>query len=258
MGHYTNLYGLEGVLQKRELRFGLFSRTNDPFENADPEFEIRISDDVTGDSSIFFDDGVLRKPFRLLCFSLSDTIDFFYKRPRMWAQYADDHRGCCLILNKVKFDLAFDALPVYQSKKCRSIVHYDLQEKEDEVSSACRDLTALVKADEKVDPQKVTDLMYEKRKLFLYTKMRDWKEEKEYRYCIYTRAQDDIFIDISDSLHEIILGYKVSGLYQRMLFAWGKEKGIPVSFIYWENGFPVKITLNDTSFEALDSVGIFK
>ena len=254
LGHYTNLSGLEGILQKRELRFGLFGRTNDPFENTDPEFEIRISENVTGDSSIFFDDGELRKPFRLLCFSLSDTIDYFYKKPRMWAQYADNHRGCCLILDKGKFDRTFEALCVCQSKKCRSIVHYDLQEKEDEVSGACRDLTALVPAAENVDSKKVTDYLYDKRRLFLYTKMRDWREEKEYRYCIYSHVQDDIFIDIAGSLQEIILGHKVSSFYQRMLFVWGKEKDIPVSFIFWENGFPVKIPLKDDSF----GVGIFK
>ena len=59
-------------------------------------------------------------------------------------------------------------------------------------------------------------------------------------------------------MREIILGEKVSSLYQRMLYRWGKEKKIIVSFVYWENGIPTRIILNDKSFQTYDDVGIFK
>jgi len=43
-----------------------------------------------------------------------------------------------------------------------------------------------------------------------------------------------------------------------MLYRWGKEKKIIVSFVYWENGIPTRIILNDKSFQTYDDVGIFK
>ncbi len=87
LGHYTGLSALELILQKRELKFGSFDKTNDPFENKQIEFTIsdKISKDVTWDSGIFFANNQLKRPFKLLCFSLSETIEYFYKRPRMWS-----------------------------------------------------------------------------------------------------------------------------------------------------------------------------
>lgn len=258
LGHYTNLSSLEYILQKRALRFGSFHRTNDPFENTNPDFDIKISDDVTGDSSIFFGDNLLKRPFKLLCFSVSNDLSFFYNRPRMWSQYADDHRGCCLILDKTVFDTAYKSLNIANSKKSKSRLYYDLDQKKGEISSACRHLTSVVSSNEEIDVNGITDFIHDNQRLFLYSKMDDWKEEKEYRYCIYTHAKEDVLIDISGSLREIILGHKVSSMYQRMLYLWGKEKRITISYVFWENGFPTRIELKDTSSQIENDIGTFR
>lgn len=254
LGHYTNLSSLESILQKIELKYGSFDRTNDPYENRNLEFTIR-----GGDSSLFIDDGQLRKPFKLLCFCISNEIDFFYKRPRMWSQYADNHCGCCLILDKDKFDKKFTLLKITKSKKSKSPVYYTLDKKEKEISVLCKILSDLFQGNDS-GIKKITDCLYKAKRLFLYSKMQDWKQEKEYRYCIYTDHDHDhdIFIDISDSLREIILGEKVSPLYQEMLYKWGKERNIQVSYIWWENGFPNKILLNADYYKTLREIEKYK
>jgi len=175
LGHYTNLSALERILQKRELRFGPFDQTNDPFENKNLEFTIRnkVDSDVEYDSSIFIPDGQLKKPFRLLCLSISKTLHYFYKRPRMWSQYADDHRGCCLILDKDALDVQFKSLKIGEAKKSKSIVFYDLDKKENEILLFCRQLGSLRPTQKQIDVIKITDAMYDQRKLILYSKMRD-------------------------------------------------------------------------------------
>jgi hypothetical protein len=260
LSHYTRLSALELILQKKQMRFGSFDKTNDPFENQNLEFTItnKIYGVIEYDSDIFFRAAQLKKPFKLMCFSFSNTIDYLYKRPRMWYQYGDDHRGCCIILDKHAFDSDFEALKIKKAKTSKSRVAYNLEEKEDSIISLCDQLTSLCPSPETIDIKKITDHMYKNRNLLLYTKMGDWKEEREYRYSIYTYEEDDLFIDISNSLHEIILGHKVSSLYQRLLFSWGKEYRIPISVIYWENGFPIKVPLSDESFQALDDAGIFR
>lgn len=258
MGHYTKLSSLESILQKLELKFGLFNRTNDPYENKNLEFTIWDEDrSISYDSSIFIDDGRLRKPFKLLCFSVSNEIDFFYKRPRMWSQYADNHHGCCLILDKDKFDKKFMSLKITKSKKSKSSVYYTLDKKEKEISVLCKKLSDLFQEND-IGIKKITDCLYKAKRLFLYSKMQDWKQEKEYRYCIYTYDDNDIFIDISDSLSEIILGEKVSPLYHEMLYKWGKKRNIQVSYIWWKNGLPDKIPLNADYYKNREDIKKYK
>jgi len=258
LGHYTHLSSLESILQKLELKFGSFNRTNDPYENRNLEFTIWGKDkDISYDSSIFIDDGRLRKPFKLLCFSVSIEIDFFYKRPRMWTQYADNHHGCCLILEKDKFDKKFMSLEITKSKKSKSPVYYTLDKKEKEISILCKKLSDLFQ-EKDININKITDCLYKAKRLFLYSKMQDWKQENEYRYCIYTHDDHDIFLDISDSLSEIILGEMVSPLYQEMLYKWGKERNIQVSYIWWENGFPNKTHLNADYYKTREDIEKYK
>lgn len=252
LGHYTNLSALESILQKIELIFGSFNQTNDPYENRNLEFTIWGEEDFY-DSSLFIAEGQLRKPFKLLCFSISNEIEFFYKRPRMWSQYANNHHGCCLILDKDKFDKKFKSLKVDKSIKSKSPVAYTLDKSERGISQLCRALSYLLKEKDS-DLKKITDFLFEARKLFLYSKMQDWEQENEYRYCIYTEYNHDIFIDITSSLSEIILGEKVSPLYRKMLYKWGEEKNIKVSYIWWENGFPNKTLLNTDYYKTIDDI----
>lgn len=248
LGHYTNLYSLEKILEKKKLKFGPYNLTNDPFENKDLYFVIvdKKNKDISYDSDTIFCNGQLKAPFKLLCFSVSNDIEFFYKRPRMWSQYTNNHNGCCLILDKNKFDEEFKSLKVTGCKKSKSFVHYNLDKKQNRIIDFCNKLSANG-LNNNID---ISNLIYKSRKLFLYSKMQDWKMEKEYRYCIYTNNKNDILINICNSIKEIILGENVSAMYQKMLYLWSKENNIPISIIYWENGFPIKCVLDDSWYKT--------
>ncbi|MCH7764407.1 MAG: hypothetical protein IIB95_11830 [Candidatus Marinimicrobia bacterium] len=49
------------------------------------------------------------------------------------------------------------------------------------------------------------------------------------------------------------MGEKVSDVYKKMLYLWSKESknNVIISYIYWENGFPEKIELNDNYFQPI-------
>ncbi|MDO8733931.1 MAG: DUF2971 domain-containing protein [Elusimicrobiota bacterium] len=260
LGHYTNLSSLEKILQRRELQFGSFIKTNDPFESQNLDFDIKTKQNVSIDSSIFFGSDQLKRSFKLLCFSFSKNMRFFYNRPRMWMQYADNHHGCCIILDKNKFDNKFKDLKCkgVVFKKSQSYLAYNLENKKDDVLDICNSLAELVPDHRKIKIKTITDFLNKEKDIVLYSKMSDWKEEREYRYCVYTYSKKNILIDIEDSLLEIVLGEKVNLLYLKMLYTLCKDKNISISHIYWKNGFPGRIKINENYFQNIKDAGIFR
>ena len=125
--HYTNASTLKKyILPTQKLRFRTFEHMNDPKEYKDfpigAFYSSSTKDDVVDDSILFFSER-LKKNWKVACFSADvdgaivskvrsdlgeDTVNARYyrghTRPTMWAHYAGNHSGACLVFKKADLD----------------------------------------------------------------------------------------------------------------------------------------------------------
>jgi hypothetical protein len=112
--HYTSAsVALEFILHKMKLRLRPVEGTNDPAEGGLPSPV--VGDEA--DSLLFFELEELVAGRKLACFSRDRPGSIYdycmqlsfhgYARDRMWAQYADRHRGVCLFFDCEALEFAF-------------------------------------------------------------------------------------------------------------------------------------------------------
>lgn len=240
VAHYTKLDTVvKYILPSNKIKVGNIKNVNDPYENKINWFDINFKDEnkYEGINSQAEEHQKLKS-------ILSESIKIFastdyeeiknsaglsghiYCRPRMWAQYGDDHKGICLIFNKEKLNSCFKNLPnivkIYSDK-----VEY--LEWLDTINSSSKD----------VEYEEVEEYINDKNKLFeaisensffefkFFRKHYDWKNENEYRWLIISRERRDLFVNFEDSLEAIVLGCDVCPEYSELF----KYKEVPVYYL---------------------------
>lgn len=188
---------------------------------------------------------IVKQCTKLSCFSMdkkySDYIDpvlYFHKgfcKSRMWSQYADKHRGVCLIFNL---------------EKMNEYINRGIDDIDGPIGSPIRIYFGEVKYDNKLhDLKKALTLDYNKYKEivpldivhshvkdYLFTKILDYVDEQEYRFCLYSdtfKKDESFLIDYADSLEGIILGYNFPGVYMINIRELAKLNRIPVFKMTW-------------------------
>ena len=118
--HYTKKdIALEKILFEKKIRFGLIGLTNDPKESkwSPKAFMYPKSSGLTlEETSEVFNESerISKEEWKVLCMTkhlpkrkyrepmkneIMAKFRHGYSRPRMWAQYADNHSGVCLIFD---------------------------------------------------------------------------------------------------------------------------------------------------------------
>lgn len=229
--HYTSAsIALDHILMDARLRLGPPTRLNDPYESGlvplfveidvprgehkrpDPE---ETRERVAHESEVYWEaNRLLRSRCRVLCLTISTRYDSFteqgfgngYVRPRMWAQYADNHTGVCLAFDQERLrdsalrlatakGLAFFEAPVVYEPEGKSFSDMSIQ-----IPPPPLDATGFV---DDLFPTLV-DGMY-------FRKAWDWATESEYRYLVYGDAGEYEYVDISGALTAIFCGYRFPG-----------------------------------------------
>ena len=113
--HYTSARtAIDYILKDKQLKLGRYFNTNDPKETKTWQFSIGSNEnrDLSGVSLTEISEKftrALKHKTNLACFSQDElltgdhTRDIYargFGKARMWAQYADNHKGVCLILEK--------------------------------------------------------------------------------------------------------------------------------------------------------------
>lgn len=131
-----------------------------------------------------------------------------YARPRMWAQYADNHRGVCIVLNRESLNQAIcERYPDHdgswvQNGKVKYITPRDdpasisMEYREDDIQAGVR---------------KSFDT---RRDSIFFVKHLDWRDENEYRWVYFDAdgsgtgddGREGPFVDIKDSVAGLVLG----------------------------------------------------
>ncbi len=254
--HYTRRRtALEDILPDKKLRLSPFCDTNDPREAKDWSFSFTSSEQrlFAATSSEKSWDEVeqakirstalttkAKRESKLLCTTLDDrdaqSAEFTlyargYARERMWAQYADHHKGVCLAFRRRLLDKQirkqFDSNIVYRER-----VKYS----NDNVREAF--FLSYDKIESSSLEDAVAEVLAEYWKDLFFHKVKDWELENEYRWLVVTPGNaEPNYVDCGASLCGVILGVdfpKVDDVLVRKLCG----ETVAIQRLGYRNGYP--------------------
>ena len=222
--HYTKCEtAIDFILKDNTLRLNNYNKTNDPKEVKDWQFDIGSNEGAdlgkynSNELSTWLSKE-LKEKTRLLCFSqdtaplsgnhLSDIFNRGFCKPRMWAQYGDNHRGLCLVFDRVKLthqineQLARNHLVLDSQVKYRNRnVIPNLFASDDQ--QYCINIDHL----QKVGKVKyVADHLAMHFERLFFEKMNDWSGENEWRCIVFSDSEADLYVNYGNSLVGVMFG----------------------------------------------------
>ena len=224
--HYTSISKAMKILYYETLRFSPITNTNDIFEQK-PKlmFDDSIYDDpelLKAEKNIenYFQEN--RNRVKILCFSrdnqsvntnnsltkdmqLANVIGRGFALPRMWAQYAENNEGVCLIINMKKLISKLNAEGFkFIDKKVNYFSSYS------SFKINAQEITELSKSIDNKVTDVMADLICNNSKYVKYNyfyKLNDWATENEYRIIILTNEDNSVKIPkIFDFIEGIVIG----------------------------------------------------
>ncbi len=248
--HYTTYSSALGILLSRQMRMGFLVNMNDPLEFVSHRDDGIVTHGGTNEEVFSklnqFTNAVIEKErsVRLASFSVDmpdndqsntcqenfyNNLNFGWGRSRMWAQYADNHKGVCLIFDRECIEKEFK--DAFESKSCecfckKVIYTNDLEPIRDALSHPCDSfLTA-----DKID--------------FLFQKCQDFRDEQEYRLLLINKKLKDpnetVSFSIENSVCGVITGVKFPKENKSSLEAAIKSCNPQIRRFYvrWDYGMP--------------------
>ena len=230
--HYTDDEKIFKILENFNLKYSTLEKTNDPKEYFLPYIGYAFNDflSLREVEARFITDF---KKYNILCFSepQEHEFDFSYKKSSRWHQYANKHKGCCLIIDRDLFEseLKKQGFPPLR------VINYNLEEI----------LSPTFSVDEYFSDDMIKSFIDSNAQYYFYTKSKDWKEENEVRSVIFNQTQENVLISIKKSLVHIILGHNFSTKKVKRIFSLLEQASlaIQISQMGWFNGIG---NVNDT------------
>mgnify|MGYP000159936606 FL=1 len=234
--HFTNIESAIKILNNGTLKFSKLSYANDTLESKPKIIFLGLEN---------YKDAIeLRKHvvelntnmLQLLCFTMdypkrsedvSDSIKYGdysgrgFSLPRMWAQYAENNLGICLVFKRkaisqlIKNTLGSSL--IYEDK-----IEYKNQFQEVEIdSSISKNLLEVIKLHKSLVAKSLSSLDFFKNnkelvKYCYFSKLDDWRSENEYRFLAFG-DEDYLIKDIDSALSGVIIGEKMSPENQRII-----------------------------------------
>jgi len=258
--HFTSLEtALEKILPTGKLRLGPFLKTNDPRETKEWLFPISFkNDEFPG----FFSrenmdlnqqlNNAIKKHCKVLCFCKDymkqpKSVYFgrSYQRPSLWAHYAENHRGVCLVFDRKK--LVATARRELRGKGTLHIgsVVYQGQSKLYDQSEFRVFYSEVMKNSVEVAAEK---LIKEKHRDLFFWKHDDWKNECEYRFVLRSNNDHDDYISVGDSIKGIIIGCDFPyQAYQPIIQHYMSMYHMASGHMQWHNGLPTMTVYGATT-----------
>ena len=222
--------------------------TNDPRESKRWTFGLRTNSHFTEESEGEWAElerrtTLAKSGFKVICFSTDSPnskgmeVDHIwergYCRPRMWSQYAENHKGACLVFDRSELrthlkasissdtDL-FEATVRYQNRsQGPSLENNPFILNYDSLKSIGAEQTLLAHVERY-------------RKELFFEKATDWSHESEYRFLIWDRGHDAHIVPFGSALKGIVLGesfpeQRLGGL---------SLNNLDIGRLRWKNGVP--------------------
>lgn len=243
--HYTKLEtALEHILPTQRLRLSPFSQMRDPRESHLWWTSGTSSDPIPPEDDTLFRlmEALQEQKAEFKVLSLAreegrpppyEVFGRGFARPRLWEQYAQNHRGVCLCFDRVALiasleeqlqplghlshgDVAYRDAPI-----APGVLHFDLPE------ARSRGVDAVVR--ELLD-RHVAELFFKK--------LADWETEFEYRFVVRIGSPDAVEVSVAGPLRGVVLGALVSNVYVAAFDALCNPHGISLGQLHWRDGQP--------------------
>jgi hypothetical protein len=252
--HFTPLDTALKILKSGTLMMNLLSLMRDPREsqawmptvggyttpNDDLLDDTRTFATLLRDMNPGYGPG-LRDRVKVLSFSLDDyrvkddstrTIyDWGFARPRLWEHYAARHEGVCLC-----FDRALLSERIREHLSGAGVLLADtVAYRNGEIDpSSLFFLAEQVRQHERRSDAQVQ----EHRGDLLFTKLRDWETEMEYRFAFVSDDVQSAYVPYANTLKAVVLGYAADNVYLPALEALCSSSTTEIFRVSWVNGFP--------------------
>jgi hypothetical protein len=246
--HYTCAdTAIRYVLGNGTLLMSPFAGTNDPrekqpwtmgFSMAEPD---RVPNDLV-DQALAEVGQRLRQDVLLACLVQDDPrpdvpeagveLGRGWGHSRMWEQYADKHKGVCVIFDRPALIQA--AQDVAPGLEARPVVYSDAPPR---YTSTSMSLDAIV--DQGMDAVVERHVQENIEPLF-FTKNRDWEAEHEFRLLSRGAESDELFIDVTSSIVGLVAGPE-TGEQQTAALREGlgrMPRAAELTRLRWQNGIP--------------------
>jgi hypothetical protein len=238
--HYTKYEkAIEFILKDRQIKISRFRTTNDPVEYKQRIFGAGYIGDWTQSASekLLRYKRIINKLFEYNALFISTCMNKYsrgginrgYDNLRMWSQYGQDHKGICFILSKKdmieELKQSKDIYGAYHGK-----VNYNGSDKKQKIF-----LGATRSSDVEVDEDYfITKYFRKNNRIHFFTKVRDYRDENEYRFVIVSKSPQDRFLKINRALKGVIIGDRFDDVYLPTI----KElcSGLPCFSLKWQFG----------------------
>jgi len=235
--HYTSAQtALEHILTGESLRLGPVGDTNDPGDVPAPpgawmDYEPGAAGEQRALDALTAVSGVVHGQHKVACFTQDDLdagTDYLpdgssklgWARDRMWAQYADGHRGVCLCFDREALITEAKRLETGHLKVEVGSVKYadDLHEPMADLGSPD-------------DPPAVVGVrhLFTHLEYLYFTKRLDWQGEAEFRILLVDSKPGGpyAFLNVAKALRSIYVGHRFSRAYRPSIQQVCARLGVP-------------------------------
>lgn len=250
--HYTTSnVALEHILVNAELRFSPLFNTNDPKESKDWEFSYRLDSnnrDAEFPRIAHLLKDELQQHCKVVCFTRDDPKKFEsgysliihrgYCRPRMWAQYAENHTGICLVFDKQKLNDSIVSQLNFLGDIYQGPIKYkDFVGNSDAFSLDCSKINKL--GVERYIKYHIKKYL----KPLIFEKQVDWKSELEFRWAFISSSVTYEYFSIGEAICGVVLGDDFPENRISEILKYARLFRVPVIQLDWRNGYPTPTTL---------------
>jgi hypothetical protein len=253
--HYTRKdTALEIILVNKEIKFSQLRFTNDPMDSMVrplPTFDSDVSGDIEAITSKTITLASNINPlaskiqldeWKVLCLTKNlkprihkngnDSLFLKgYCRPHMWAQYAENNKGVCLIFDGRRLH---ENIKNYAVRKQCKIFHGSVSYKNAYITLDPLNVQNFLKYGEK----EIRDYYVKCYKTIFLTKYQDWKNESEYRWLIHAQTPLAEYVSIEGALKAVLVGRDFPEVYVPALKKICKKLKVSAGRMFWWYGAP--------------------
>jgi hypothetical protein len=166
-----------------------------------------------------------------------DVFGCAWARPRLWEQYADQHRGVCLVFHRPLFEAAIGDHFQQVGVRCRlGEVAYTPS---GYAGSEGKKLTDPRIFEAQLRANAVTEHIERHYRDFFFLKTDDWSTEHEYRAVILGHDDEFAFVPFGESLAAVIIGETFPAWQAPGAVSACDAVGVQARQIGWFGGRPV-------------------
>lgn len=250
--HYTRAEtARDFILKSWTLRLNTLSETNDPRESKAWQFNLWTGGkhdlaryDMQEVSAWFSKE--LKSRTRLACFArdqgpltgdhTQDILRRGLARSRMWAQYADSHRGVCLVFDKARLIKA-----VAEHLSPRICFVGDVAYKDHYVVRAAAPHEFMINIDEleTLGPERYALLHLQRyHDQLFFEKLLDWRDEVEWRVVVLGEDEGPLLLPIDGLLVGVIHGASTDIDVSDRLIVMTEAHSVEHMGLVWKNSVP--------------------